>query len=206
MSPWGYHHMHHFPRRFGGGPSRLVWFVLGGLTATWWAKRSEMHRALGDGQEHRFRWCSSAKYEHHHPHHQLPPPPPQQLQQQFQPPQPPQQQQQDQETSLQAQAPPPLYPQQQPQQQAPPWGFPPQPMPFGWSDRQWEEEKARMWALGQHAGDRMSDLSEATLENVLATVEALKAKVAEHKAQREAERREFQRQLDEQKKEPRHYV
>lgn len=35
-----YHHLHHMGR-FHRGPSRLLWFVLGGLTATWWYKHKE---------------------------------------------------------------------------------------------------------------------------------------------------------------------
>ncbi|KZP27334.1 hypothetical protein FIBSPDRAFT_853565 [Athelia psychrophila] len=62
MSPWGYHY------RVFGGPSRFVWFVLGGATATWWAKHNEIHRAIAnsEGEGHRSRCSSSSKYDHHH--------------------------------------------------------------------------------------------------------------------------------------------
>ncbi|KAF9466054.1 hypothetical protein BDZ94DRAFT_1251991 [Collybia nuda] len=59
-----------------------------------------------------------------------------------------------------------------------------------WSDQQSQtkaqiEEKDRMAALGNQAGDKMVELSEATLDTVLTTVEMLKAKLAEHRAERE---------------------
>lgn len=175
MTPWGYHHHHaagqpvfvgHGFRRFRGGPSRVVWFVLGAVSAAWWMKRSEMHRAIayenGEGEGKRYRWCSSTKYEHHHHPRQAEAAPPAEH---ASSPSPPSQ------TPAQSQQ-----PQQPPPAQWGPWqSQSAAQMPFGWTDAQWEQEKERMWALGQHAGDRMSDLSEATLDNVLSTVEALKA-------------------------------
>jgi len=92
------------------------------------------------------------------------------------------------------------------QYQAPTANRPPQTMPFGWSNQQWEEEKEKMWAMGRQAGDTASELSEATLEHVLSTVETLKAKLAEHRAERERQHKHFEQQMEQQKKEPRHYV
>ncbi|KAI0675516.1 hypothetical protein C8Q78DRAFT_1004844 [Trametes maxima] len=44
----------------------------------------------------------------------------------------------------------------------------------------------------QQATDTITELSEATLNNLLATVESLKAKLAEHRVQREQQERELQ--------------
>jgi len=69
--------------------------------------------------------------------------------------------------------------------QAPPH-VPPPPMPV---DR-WDEQ--RVQALGKQATDTISELSEATLDSVLATVQSLKTKLAENRAQREQHLREMQ--------------
>jgi len=49
----------------------------------------------------------------------------------------------------------------------------------------WDEEKERVMAVGQQAGDKLAELSEATLDTVLTTVEMLKTKLAEHRAERD---------------------
>jgi len=54
---------------------------------------------------------------------------------------------------------------------------------------QWEEEKARIRELSRNAADSMAELSEVTLDALQSTVGALKAKLAEHRQQREQERR-----------------
>jgi len=179
-----YYHMHYFHR----GPRRLVWFILGGVAATWWIKHKEMR-----AHERYMGYCAR---------------------QPIQPAAPP------------APAPSPEMngnaPSQNQNTNVPPrthWGGNPEahyeasratpsppPMPFGWSNQQWEEEKEKMWAMGRQAGDTMSELSESTLENVLSTVESLKAKLAEHRAEREQQRKLFEQQMEERKKEPRHYV
>ncbi|RPD64388.1 hypothetical protein L226DRAFT_569828 [Lentinus tigrinus ALCF2SS1-7] len=64
------------------------------------------------------------------------------------------------------------------------WG-PPSPMPAS-------VEKAPEKDVVQQATDTLTDLSEATLNNLLVTVESLKAKLAEHRAQREQQEREIQ--------------
>lgn len=44
MHPYHFHHMAGFHR----GPSRILWFFLGGLAATWWIKRKDAdHRVFG---------------------------------------------------------------------------------------------------------------------------------------------------------------
>jgi hypothetical protein len=37
----GWHHPYHYYRH--GGPSRIIWFIIGGLAASWWLKRREIH-------------------------------------------------------------------------------------------------------------------------------------------------------------------
>ncbi|KAJ7486101.1 hypothetical protein B0H11DRAFT_2016945 [Mycena galericulata] len=52
----------------------------------------------------------------------------------------------------------------------------------------WEQERARIREVSRSAGDTVAELSEATLNTVLQATEALKAKMAEHRALREQER------------------
>ncbi|KAF5383523.1 hypothetical protein D9615_003590 [Tricholomella constricta] len=49
----------------------------------------------------------------------------------------------------------------------------------------WNDEKQHMAEISQSAGDKLAELSEATLDTVLMTVEVLKAKLAEHRAARD---------------------
>jgi len=72
-----------------------------------------------------------------------------------------------------------------------------------------------METLGKQAQDTLTDLSEATLDTVLSTVETLKAKLAEHRAEKERQIRELQAMREEQLKQfeewkkqqpPRHIV
>ncbi|KAJ7128233.1 hypothetical protein C8R43DRAFT_1027484 [Mycena crocata] len=53
----------------------------------------------------------------------------------------------------------------------------------------WEQERERVKQFSQTAGDTVAELSEATLNTILQATEALKAKMAEHRAWREEERR-----------------
>ncbi|KAF7298989.1 hypothetical protein MIND_00847100 [Mycena indigotica] len=53
----------------------------------------------------------------------------------------------------------------------------------------WDAERAKVREFSQAAGDTVAELSEATLNTILQATEALKAKMAEHRALREAERR-----------------
>jgi len=88
--------------------------------------------------------------------------------------------------------------------------IPPTPLPWGYPeshrDRQWEEEKLKLQAIGQQAEDVMAKLSEATLDSVMSTMEALKLKLAEHRAQREAAQRQLEQELEEQRKNPHRFV
>ncbi|KAG6890089.1 hypothetical protein C0995_012038 [Termitomyces sp. Mi166 len=52
------------------------------------------------------------------------------------------------------------------------------------------DDKKRLAEIGVSAGDKLVELSEATLDIVLTTVEILKAKLAEHRAEREKQREE----------------
>ncbi|KAJ7449590.1 hypothetical protein FB451DRAFT_1566921 [Mycena latifolia] len=82
-----------------------------------------------------------------------------------------------------------------------PWGY-----PESHRDRQWEEEKRKLQAIGQQAEDVMAKLSEATLDSVMSTMEALKLKLAEHRAQRELAQRQLEEALEEQRKNPHRFV
>ncbi|KAI0820827.1 hypothetical protein BC628DRAFT_827622 [Trametes gibbosa] len=69
------------------------------------------------------------------------------------------------------------------------WGAPPPPPPMPIpGEKGYPNEKD----IVQQATDTITDLSEATLNNLLVTVESLKAKLAEHRAQREQQERELQ--------------
>ncbi|KAJ7583290.1 hypothetical protein C8J56DRAFT_1055052 [Mycena floridula] len=60
-----------------------------------------------------------------------------------------------------------------------------QSSPWDDCEAQWERDKARLLELVKYAQDTAADLSESTLDSILTTVESLKAKLAEHRAQRE---------------------
>ncbi|KAL7280783.1 hypothetical protein ACG7TL_005727 [Trametes sanguinea] len=66
------------------------------------------------------------------------------------------------------------------------WG-PPGPLPAT-MEKAGREEKD----IVQQATDTITELSEATLNNLLVTIESLKSKLAEHRAQREQQERELQ--------------
>lgn len=136
-------HYYHHPPYFARAPRRIVWFVLGGLTATWWIKHKEMRELERGG--HYYAWCSSSKFNHHRQ----------------------QQEQIQDEAAAQAHTPPLSQGQQwarNAQQQQQQFGAAPQypQMPFGWTNQHWEQEKEKMWALGRQAGDTVSLLSQAT--------------------------------------------
>lgn len=137
------------------GPSRLVWFIIGATAATMWAKRREMRRKLGpsDGERSRFGCGTGSICDHNHHRHQEPEPlhdVPQAhpAQAQYEPTGASHTQQRQQQYSEQ-----PVH-----------HGTP--PMPLGSSNQHWEvvEEK-----------EKISDLSEVTLDNVMSTMETLKA-------------------------------
>jgi len=82
-----------------------------------------------------------------------------------------------------------------------PWGY-----PESHKDRQWEEEKQKMQAIGRQAEEVIGKLSEDALDSIMGSMEALKAKLAEHRALREAAQRELEKDLEEQRNKPNRFV
>ncbi|KAJ7180541.1 hypothetical protein C8R46DRAFT_1069797 [Mycena filopes] len=162
------------------GPRRTVWFLIGAATATWWIHHKEAHRQT---HERYFGHC-------------------------FRPPVPPIQPRQPDSPPVMT-AEPPRWPRPQ---DVPSTinNMPPAPLPWGYPeshrDRQWEEEKLKLQAIGRQADEVMTKLSEATLETVMTTMEALKLKLAEHRAQREEAQRQLEQQLEEQRRNPHRFV
>ncbi|KAF7364985.1 hypothetical protein MVEN_00369400 [Mycena venus] len=76
-----------------------------------------------------------------------------------------------------------------PEQKAPLNGSEPQVNYQAHYNRDWEQERARVRQFSRSAEDTVAELSEATLNTILQATEALKAKMAEHRALREEERR-----------------
>ncbi|KAJ7733247.1 hypothetical protein DFH07DRAFT_845864 [Mycena maculata] len=164
------------------GPRRAVWFIIGAASATMWMNHKEAHRQT---------------HERYFGHCFRPPVLPMQ-------PRPP----------VDGAAPSPTV--DEPAQWRPRDipnainNIPPAPLPWGYPeshrDRQWEEEKLKLQAIGKQAEDVMTKLSEATLDTVMSTMEALKLKLAEHRAQREAAQRQLEEQLEEQRRNPHRFV
>ncbi|KAF8194951.1 hypothetical protein BJ912DRAFT_1040521 [Pholiota molesta] len=74
----------------------------------------------------------------------------------------------------------------------------------GWEKQQDERiaaEKAHMAKVSRQAVDTMVELTEATLESVLTTAEALKAKLAEHRVEREKQQKLLEEQVAAQRRE-----
>ncbi|KIJ65690.1 hypothetical protein HYDPIDRAFT_187395 [Hydnomerulius pinastri MD-312] len=63
------------------------------------------------------------------------------------------------------------------------WG-PDQDGTVGWKQREWDEDKERLKNMQKRAGDAVVDMSESTLDSIVSAAESLKAKLAEHRAQR----------------------
>ncbi|KAJ7760445.1 hypothetical protein B0H16DRAFT_1719947 [Mycena metata] len=163
------------------GPRRTVWFLIGAATATWWMHHKDAHRQT---HERYFGHCFRP------PVHPIQPrlpdsPPPQPVNTE-----PPRWRPQDVPNTINNMPPAPL-----------PWGY-----PESHRDRQWEEEKLKLQAIGRQAEEVMTKISEATLDSVMTTMEALKLKLAEHRAQREEAQRQLEEQLEEQKKNPHRFV
>ncbi|KDR80503.1 hypothetical protein GALMADRAFT_240790 [Galerina marginata CBS 339.88] len=76
------------------------------------------------------------------------------------------------------------------------------PVSAEWESRQWEQEKEHLANISRQATDAMADLTEATLETVLSTAESLKAKLAEHRAQREKQQKVIDQRLEEERRSP----
>ncbi|KAJ6621360.1 hypothetical protein B0H10DRAFT_2018150 [Mycena sp. CBHHK59/15] len=160
------------------GPRRLIWFALGAASATLWITRKEAHCHTN---ERYFGHCFR--------------PPVQNIQQRPEP---------QAGTGDASQWRPRDIPSainNIPPAPSLPWGYPEMHR-----DRQWEEEKIKLQALGKQAEDVMAQLSESTLDSLMATMEALKAKLAEHRAQREEAQRQLEKQLEEQRKNPHRFV
>ncbi|KAF9530356.1 hypothetical protein CPB83DRAFT_892645 [Crepidotus variabilis] len=181
------------------GPSRLLWFIIGAGAATWWIKKRDGHfghcgprpidtalpqssPSTDNGYAHNWhqRW-----HAHMNEAQRSMPTPPQvpadvpaeKTPVDFTPP-----------PQVQYQA-APSYPQQQQQPQVnAAWG--------------WDHEREHIERISKQATDAMVDLTESTLESVLATAESLKAKLAEQRAQREKQQKLIDRQLEEQRKNP----
>lgn len=84
------------------------------------------------------------------------------------------------------------------------------PHPFQWGFQgfeqqraQWEQDRERLMSKAQ---DTMSGMSEATLESLSGTIETLRAKLAEHRAQREKQQKLLEQELEEKKKNPPRWV
>ncbi|KAI6044327.1 hypothetical protein EDC04DRAFT_427700 [Pisolithus marmoratus] len=69
------------------------------------------------------------------------------------------------------------------------WGWRPSPSPSGvtagWNQQEWEENKERLRNIQKRVSEAMVDTSESTLESIVSTAEALKARLAERRARRE---------------------
>lgn len=72
----------------------------------------------------------------------------------------------------------------------------PHPQPWGLGDEQWEADKEKLIAIARQAQDAMADLSESTLDSIITSIEAIKAKLAENRAQREKQQENEQRKQD----------
>ncbi|KAJ3912968.1 hypothetical protein F5877DRAFT_71951 [Lentinula edodes] len=81
-----------------------------------------------------------------------------------------------------------------------PWGF---ESSYEHQKKEWEQEREKLLAKAQ---DTMVQLSESTLDSLSSTVEALKAKLAEHRVKREEQQKLIDKELEEQKKKPVRYV
>jgi len=71
-----------------------------------------------------------------------------------------------------------------PSEEAAPWKS--DRTPTGWQQqRDWEQDRERLKRLQKRAGETVVDLSESTLDSIVAGAESLKAKLAELRAERE---------------------
>ncbi|KAJ7066740.1 hypothetical protein C8F01DRAFT_1124391 [Mycena amicta] len=150
---------------FHSRPSRLVWFLIGGLSASWWIHRKQSHYP---SLEQHFGRCIRQPV----------------------PPLPQNQTQNQDDHRLRDPRPPAL-----------PWGY-----PEAHRERQFDEEKAKLQAIGRQAEDFMTKLSEDALDSAMTTMQALQRKLAEHRQERERAQRELERQFEEQKQNPHRFV
>ncbi|KAG7093734.1 hypothetical protein E1B28_007385 [Marasmius oreades] len=181
---WYHHH------RDAHRPSRLLWFLLGAGTATFVIFRKEAHR----NSEANWGHCrkvpvqappqmqANLERERSIEPFQIPVP------QHVQPRIPIDHTLPPSSTSTQTQTASPAghsYPFQ--------WGF----QSFEQQRAQWEQDRER---LLKKAHEAMSDMSETTLESLSGTIETLRAKLADHRAQREKQQKQLEQELEEKKK------
>ncbi|KAK7686383.1 hypothetical protein QCA50_010607 [Cerrena zonata] len=187
-----YWHWHH-------RPSRLLWFVIGATTATWWIKSREYHR-----DHYKMRHCSRRQI----PAEAYPMPASSSA------PLVPDASANPSKVTIPAERTQMLPPMAQ--SPSTEWGW-------GWNSSEshprhvdpWEDSRGRTDELSNRANEKFMEISEATIDSVLSTVESLKARLAEHRAQREQQAKALQamqeeqaRQFEEWKKNqpPRHIV
>lgn len=60
----------------------------------------------------------------------------------------------------------------------------------------WEEDKAKLKDLTSRATDTIAEMSESTLDALLANLESLKAKIVEQRSQRDKQRKQFDAKLE----------
>ncbi|KAI6110994.1 hypothetical protein EDD16DRAFT_1596658 [Pisolithus croceorrhizus] len=69
------------------------------------------------------------------------------------------------------------------------WEWRPIPPPSGtmsgWNQQEWEENRGRLRNMQKRVSEAMVDMSESTLESIVSTAEALKARLAQNRARRE---------------------
>ena len=184
MHPAYHSYWHHTHRRCR--PSRLLWFALGGIAATFYWKADdcvqakESSRAAKFYYGHCYRPSLAGIPENRdtflHKVNSIPAP----------------------EAEILAEVPVPA-----------PTGVQSPPIRERWgakSQREWDEDKARFTAMTQQATDAMTEISEATLDNILSTVEHLKAKLAQQRAIRELQRKELAAMAEREKEVPERWV
>ncbi|KIY68240.1 hypothetical protein CYLTODRAFT_453764 [Cylindrobasidium torrendii FP15055 ss-10] len=169
----------------------FFWFLVGAGTATIWGQHKQWHEQhMGSGEAHPYGpwggYCERRKAAYY-AQHGAPPrgeastPP---LVEPAYPSQP--------YTSppVQQQSAPAQQPQQPPREAAPyewpPWGRQQESPLKSWDERDFRKMRTQ-------AEDAMTDMSEATLDTLMATILAAKTKLADRKIQREAEEK---RQID----------
>jgi len=160
------------------GPRRAVWFIIGAASASFWYHHKEAHRHT---HERYFGHCFRPPV-HYRPNEQSNTTPANH--------EPPQWRPRDIPSTINNLPPASL-----------PWGY-----PESHKDRQWEEEKQKMQAIGRQAEEVMAKLSEEALDSIMSSMEALRVKLAEHRALREAAQRQLEKELEEQRNRPHRFV
>lgn len=138
------------------GPSRILWFLIGGVTASWFLRRKDTDSRI-------FGHCRRLQYQT-----------------------------------------PPLNSPDATPSDPNSWSVRDIPktinhIPHWGSEQQqsWQQEKEHLADISRKVADAMTDLTEATLESVLSAAETLKAKLAEHRANREQQQKTIAQQIQE---------